>query len=791
MIKNYLKIALRNIQNNKVFSGINIIGLSIGLCSSFLIVNYVSHELSFDKYHTNADRIYRIIYSSETYTGGAIARVHNPLGPVVIQEIPEVESSVRFYDYGSGEFEFKERKIMESVGFYSDSTLLDLFDYTLLEGDESQILMNPNSIILTKSLSDKIFNSHDALVIGQNLELDGEVYSVSAILDDVANNSHFTFSFLLPFSAINDESINEWQRYQSYTYVLLGENTDLDSFRDNLANVLKKYLEVLEDDENTISVGTQPLTDIHLHSNIFRELSLNGNIQNIYILSAIAVLLVLIGCINFINLSTSMAAKRAKEVGVRKVCGAISSVLKQQFFFESFLSVTMAFGLAVLLADLLLTPFNTLSGRILDWSPIMTTSTIVVLLFTYLVAVFLAGFYPALYLTKFQPVKVLKGEFKTKDGLKLKKILVVFQFTISLTMITSVLIIQRQWQFMTEKDLGFDRENIISVPLRNHESMPDYEAIKNDLLQHPEIVSVSASGNTLGGGDWGIPLLPEGFTAENTPPIRILVVDHDFMETYGIKIIEGRGFEKSNESDKLRSVIINEEAARQLAWDEPVGKKIGISPIGRSENEVIGITKDFHYRSLHEKIQPLVFIIREDWFSQFSIKIAPGSTSDALEIIEHKWGEIDPDNLFNYSFIDERINALYSADQKLGVILKVFTLITIIIAGLGLIGLSAHNAQNKLKEVSIRKVLGASHSNIVFNFSKDILLLVLISFMLSVIPSWLFFSKWLQNFQYKTNFSLMPFILSLMTLIIILIVIVGYHAIRVSLRNPINDIRAE
>ncbi len=798
MLKNYFKIAIRNLLKYKTYSFINIAGLAIGIAIVLLILLLVRDEISYDRYHENKDRIYRLITKVPGAAYEAIAKVPGPWGVATHSEVPEVEKMTRFVFFNQTLVSRGDIRDYEDGGLFADSTVFEIFSFALLKGDPKTALTRPNAIVLTEGLARKYFG--DAEPLGQSLLFDNETeYLVTGVMRNVPHYSHFTFSFLVSMASYTNPRRDHWQWKQYYTYLLLRDGASPQAVEAKIPPILQQHLEA--EVAASYTPMLQPLTDIHLHSNLFREMQPNSDVAYIYIVSAIAFFIVLIACINFMNLTTARATKRAKEVGIRKATGAHQSLLVKQFLGESVFTSFMALLLALGLVEILLPAFNSLTGKQLSSETFLNPLYFGALAGMALIVGLLAGSYPAFVLSALKPAAVLKGtpllSPLTKGGFRglgqasLRKSLVVFQFAISACLMIATGVIYSQMEFIQNKKLGFNEEQLITIPIRDDAMRAKYETVKRELMQNPNVLRVSASGNLPGGGDWGIPYQPEGFPPKQIPAMRVLAVDHDFVETLGMEVASGRTFSKEHLTD-ASAYLINEEAAKQLAWTDPLGKTIAMPTIERAAGPVVGVLKDFHFRSLHEKIGPiLLFIPPPDWFTVFSVRVKPENISETLKFLERKWTELDPVYPFTYQFFDEQFAQLHQAEQRMGKLLGYVSILTILIACLGLFGLASFSAEQRTKEIGVRKVLGASAASLVSLLSQDFCKLVLVANVVAWPISYFIMHRWLEDFAYRINISWEVFVLAGGLALVLALATVSTQAIKAALSNPVESLRYE
>lgn len=792
MFKNYLKIALRNLRKQKGHAFINIAGLAVGMACCLLILLYVQYELSFDQYHQNKNRLYRLAtrIQGAAFDNG-IAKVNGPWGIAIKKEVPEVEDAVRFVIVGQILVGKGEKRFYENDGLYADSTALRAFSFPLLQGDARSALVAPNTMAVTRDFAKKYFGEINP--IGQTLTLDNRTeYLITALLDNVPSNSHFTFDFLLSLSGFTHPQRDNWVQWnQFYTYLLLKENVSPQIVEAKIPAVLQRGMG--EETAARFAPFLQPLPKIHLHSNLFREMAPNSDLAYTYIFSSVALLILIVAAINFINLSTAQGARRAKEVGVRKVLGSLRQQLVGQFLTEAVLLCVFAILLAISLAEFFLPTFNTLVERNIAIAWRNNSLLWLGVLGLTLLLGGLAGSYPAFALSAFRPVTALKGQ---SSGISRKSTLrnglVVFQFALSAFLLMATGVIYRQAKFIREKNLGYNPEQILTIPMQNPALARNYETVKHELLQNPNIVAVSASANLPGGSDWGIPTQPEGVPPEQAPPIRMLVGDHDFLNTFQIELAQGRGFSKEFASDSTNAFIINEEAARQLNWKEPLGKTIAMPAIQRQAAPIVGVVKDFHFRSLHESIGPLLFFIPpSEWMTMFSVRLRPQNIPETLRFLEEKFQQFDPDHPFSYSFFDERMARQYQSELRLQRMSTYAAGLGIFIACLGLFGLVSLATAQRTKEIGIRKVLGATTGGIVSLLSKETVRLVVIANLVACPVAYFVMQRWLQDFAYRAEMSPVVFLLACVLTVMIALLTVGYRSIKAALANPVNALRYE
>lgn len=788
MLRNYLLISLRNLRKHKSYSFINIAGLAVGLAGAILIALFVRDELSYDRYHSQIDQMYRLVNQTPGQGFDGIAKVAGPWGVVAQNDIPEIEAMTRFIFHGRSLVQRGEQEFYERGGFQADSTVFQVFDFEMLQGNPETALVEPNAIVLTETLAERYFGEESP--VGQTLLFNNQTsYTVTGVIADVPENSHFRFPYLVSISTGTGRFGDSWVEPQFYTYFVLADDTSPEvvaaKFRDNLAN----YTE--SDYIARVQPTLQPVTDIYLRSNLFREIATMGNLNYVYIFGVIAVFLLVIACINFMNLATARSVERAKEVGVRKVAGASRGMLARQFLSESFVLTFIGLTCAVGLALLALPLFNSLTGKTLTAAVLVSPSVLGSLVMLALIVGLLAGSYPAFLLSLFKPIEVLKGTMRVGQGAGLRKGLVVFQFAISAFLLMATGIVFDQLAYMRDKPLGFDEEQVLSIPIRDRSMADNYRTVKEALSQVPGVLTVSASANQPGGLDYGIPYRAEGVDPEATPSARILVVDHDFVETYGMTMVQGRDFDEAFATDTT-AYLMNETAARALGWENPLDEALSVPNIGRDPGPVIGVVQDFHFRSMHEEIAPLLFYIQPtNWLTQFNLRIHTENTEETLAAIENAWMQFDSANPMTFTFVNSRFDAMHRAEVRMGELFTYFTGLAILIACLGLFGLASFTAQQRTKEIGVRKVLGASVPMILRLLTKDIAVLVGLALVLAAPVAYFAMSDWLATFAYRINIGIGTFLLAGAAAFLIAFLTVAYQALKAAVADPVKALRYE
>ncbi|WPP48451.1 ABC transporter permease [Catalinimonas niigatensis] len=787
MFRNYFKVALRNLVNNKVYSLINIGGLAIGIATALLILLWVADEWSYDRHNTNAKDIYRTIVHWEV--GGqqvAYTTTPAPFADFIKSGFPEAQQVTRFAMISNALFSYQDEPSRESQGAYTDQATLEMFTYHFVEGNPASALTEPHSLVLSQSLAQKYFGDEQA--VGKTIRFDNaDELMVTAVFEDMPENSHLHFNYFIPFHYFAQKrNIGEdnWNDFNYYTYVQLEAQTSGKAMEEKITAAINQRFEGATVVSN---VELQPLLDIHLYSNFGNDISGNGDIQYVYIFSAIAFFIIIIACINFMNLATARSVKRSKEIGLRKTVGAVRYQLVAQFLGEAILFTLIAVVLAALIVELVLPAYNGLAQKQISLNLLDGKIMGVLLLITLLTGLS-AGLYPALFLSSFHPAKVLKGTFKAgKGGIVLRKGLVVLQFALSIILIVGTLVIDDQLTYIRNKKLGYEKDNILVVPMAG-EIYKNQEAYRNTLLDQPGITQLtSASQNlndissTTSGADW------EGKTAEQEVLLNQLSVDLDFIKTFNIQMVEGRAFSRERSTDSS-AFIVNEEAVKQMGLENPVGSAFSLHGV---KGTIIGVTEDFNFQSVHKTIAPLVLFVSPNWRSSLYIKVDNQAIPEALAVAEASWKELNPAYPFEYSFLDESFDAMYKAEARTGKLFNYFAFIAIFISCLGLFGLAAYTAELRTKEVGVRKVMGASVGSILLLFSQDYVKLVLIAFVIATPCAYLLMHRWLEDFAYRTDISPLVFVLAIVFSMAITLLTVGYQSMKAATANPVKSLRSE
>ena len=810
MLRNYLKIAWRNLLKNKLYSIINIFGLAIGLTCFLLISLYVVDELSYDRYLKDADRIYRV--HSDIKFGGTemkMALSSDPFGPTLKKDYPEVEQYVRLYADNSRRFIRKGNEfLVEHNCVNADSTFFEVFPFHILEGDAKTALNAPNTVVVSQSVAKKYFGSSSAL--GKTLSTgvhNPQEYKVTAVYEDIPQNSHFRTNIIFSFKNV-DYKFGNFLSHNFYTYIKLKKGTDYKQLEAKFDGLLDKYIlpqarvfvDIKSMDEfekagNYLQYSLMPLLDIHLKSNKLYEFGVNGNIEYVYIFSIVALFLLLIACINFMNLSTARSANRAKEVGIRKVLGTERNSLIGQFMAESILTSYVAFGIALVFTTVLLPYFNQIAGKEFTPTTMYQPAYLPFLLALPLGVGVLAGYYPSFFLSSFKPIEVLKSKLNANfKRSNFRNAFVTFQFVTSLVLVISTFIIYRQLNYIQHKNLGFSKDQVLvitgtsSLGENNRvfkEEVKKMAGVKAGAFAgYLPVANSSRSDNSY--SKTPVIDVKNGFNMQNW------IVDEEYIPTLGMEIIKGRNFSKAFGADSS-SIIINEETAKLLGYDDPVGKTIYTSEGDASKPitlTIIGVVKNFHYSSMRENVGPLSFRYgRSGWDMAFKINTA--DPQQLIKRIEAQWQQLSTGMPFNYHFLDDSFNEMYQAEQRVGTIALIFAILTIFIACLGLFGLITYIAEQRTKEIGVRKVLGANLWSIVGLLSKDFLKLVGIAFLIAAPLAYYAMNTWLEDFAFRVEIPLWIFVAAGVSTMLLAFLTVSFQSIKAALMNPVKSLKSE
>ncbi len=801
MFKNYLKIGLRHLIKNRLYAVTSVLGLSIGIACSILIMLYLTNEMSYDRHHNKAEQIYRL--GAEYTIGGKVSRFANigrPVGPTLKKDYPEVLEYSRFRKYNvvtgnpvllsvAGE---KDTEIEEQQVYWADSTVFNMFTYQFIQGTPKASLNRPNTAVITESIARKLFG--DSNPLGRVVEFDKtERCEITGVIQDPPKTTHLHFEVLISWSTFHTEAdMERWLGGHVYTYLLFPEDHDIDVFSAKWPSFYKRYMaETFERIGGSCNIILQPIKDIHLYSDLTWEAQDNGDIIYIYVFAAVGLFILIIASINYVNMATARSIIRAKEVGIRKVAGALRKGLVEQFFSEAVIVVAISFSAAIVMAIAFIPLLNDLTGKELS---IDLFSGLILLLGTIAVVALvalIAGLYPAFYLSSFIPAKVLtKRPVERAGGISLRQVLVILQFTISIVIIIGTLVVVEQLTYMKNKDLGFNRENIIAVSVRGTSIKSSLESAKNELLEHPNILKVSISENLPG---QNLNMTSLAFESQDGAmedlEVNFLEVDYEYLDLMGVELVDGRNFDLAMSTDKDQAVIVNQMLVDKFGWSDPIGKKVNAG--SETPLQIIGVVNDFHMETLHNEIRPVVMFLLNRPGSWIFLRAKEAGIAGTMDFLEKKWQEFEPNFPLNYVFVSENFRQMYESDEKVSNLFGYCSIIAIFISCLGLLGLSAFTTERRIKEVGIRKVLGASSSNIFSVLSREFLMLVLIANIVGWPLAYYVMDKWLAQFAYQTTMSWWIFLAAGGLAMSIAIFTISFHAIKAALSNPVNSLRYE
>lgn len=793
MFKNYFQTAWRNLFRQKTYSLFNLFGLAIGLSCGLLLTLHIKEELSYEKSFPKHSRIYRVVNTEW-------AKSSPPLAGEMMKYFPEIQSITRFSDRGTRVVSTEAGKQGNSKGYFADSSVMEVFDLKALAGKPAAALHEPGAIVITRSMAKQYFGNQDP--INQKITFDDqEEMWVKGVIEDLPENTHLRFDYLASMPTLYKTQSPDWMNARGWmfgwTYVAFKQQQDLTKADTKLKDFYKKYYEGFGTPEEIRREADkwrfQPLTDIHLRSNLIQEMGPNSSIIYVYIFIGVEVLILLIACVNFINLFTTQALKRMKEVGIRKVLGAGKAQLVLQFMGEAFILTCLAALIALCLYQAALPFYNNITGKDVSAWELFRPVNLLLIAGMVLSVGILSGLFPALFITRFGAVSSLKANQLPRSSASwLRKGLVVFQFVVSGLLIISTVIIYQQMKLFHNKELGFDRNNVIVARLYGNfkeQSVKHPEVLEQELLKNPDIVAIAKASNVIGDG-----LSVEGVTPLNPDPnkeytsSKVMRVDDHYLDVMNIPLKAGRNFSRAFHDSA--TFILNEKAVAMLGLKDPVGAMVDNTAMN-VQGKVVGVIRDFHFASLHQQVEPLVLEYKPEWTGNLFIKTKPGNPASVISFLESKVKKIAPNTLFSYGFLDERISGLYKKENNMSDILQFFAVLAIIISCLGLFGLTAHAAEVRTKEIGIRKVIGASMANLVTLLSKDFIILVLAGNLIAWPIAWYMANKWLQEFTYKINISWVVFVVSAIVTLLIAVLTIGYHCIRTASANPVKSLRSE
>ena len=798
MFKNYLKVALRTLKRYKAYSFINIAGLAIGLACCLLILLYVQYEHSFDRYHENADQIYRVVEELDFFGNKShMAITPAPFAPAMKNELPEVRDAVRFMKGN-----FSEGKVLVTYGadnyyedkwYFADHSVFEVFTFPLIKGDPKSALKEPFTVVISEEKARKYFGDKDP--VGKTLTLNDRYsqlnFTVRGVLREIPKNSHFRFDFIASFATMEErfpEWVQNWFNHMYYTYLLLDENSGPEALERKFPDFITKHAG--KQAGAALKPHLQPLTSIHLHSHLDMEIEANNDALYVYIFAAVALFILMIACINFMNLATARSAYRTREIGIRKIVGARRYQLVRQFLGESVLFSSIALPLAVVMMELLLPAFCAFTDRELGFDYLNNWPVLFILIGIALVVGMVSGIYPALFLSAFEPIRALKGKSRSGSrGSSLRKGLIVFQFAVSIILIIATGIIFSQVSYIRTTNLGFNKDQVMVLNIKDKELRTRYEALKAELSKNPSVLNVTASSGIPGRVAHHWYFSTEGLQEKkDRPSMWVLMVDHDFIKTLGMEIVDGRDFSRSFTTDEKEAIILNESAVKKYGWGSPLGRNI------KTENKdgyVVGVMKDFHFKSFYQQIEPVMIYISPRYFEFMSIRVAADNIPETMAFIKKAWKELAPNHPLDYFFLDDDFDKVYRQEERTGQIFGYFSILAIFVACLGLFGLAAFTAEQRTKEIGIRKVLGATTSNIVALLNKEFIKWVLVANLIAWPMAYYVMSRWLQSFAYRTSVGPGIFVFSAAAALLIAILTVSSHAIKAAVANPVKTLRYE
>lgn len=801
MFSSYLKIALRNFQKQKGYSVITILGLAIGISVCLVIILYVRQELSFDRFNERSVRIVRVIYNPVWGGSERSPSIYTPtiLAPLFGREFPEVETAVRFFDSFGPVLVSRGAKVFQEGRFYfADSTVFSVFSFHILAGTPEELLNRPSTVVLTRSMAVKYFGEENPL--GKTVILNNRAeYEITGVMEDVPKTSHVQFDFLASFSSLSQWANREiWSEANFYTYLLLREGVRFEEVQRKSDEILKRAAQA-SGQSSTFTAGVilEPLRDVYLHSPYTIRNQPDGNWASVLTLSAVAALILAIACINYMNLATARSQRRAREVGIRKTVGASMGQIASQFFAESGLITLVAIFVAMVFSEMALPWVNSLLGTTLELNYLEKPVLLPVVGVIWLSVSFAAGSYPALFLASVRPGSILKPLNRMPGAAaSTRKVLVTFQFAISFFLMVGISVLYEQLEFMRSKELGFDKEQVVAFRISDPLTVQSLPTLHAELTRLPGYLSAATAAVPLVNVTSGYGVWKEGMPADRSETVTAFAADHRYIQTMRIQLLEGKGLPEVHPADTSWYFVLNESAVRLLGWTpaEAVGKTLRMS--GSRIGMVTGVMKDFHVKSLHKPIEPFIlFNSRQAGYTRdvgyLLVRLTPGDLTASLAALEQLWNKVVPHRPFQFTFLDDDLEALYRTEQRLGELLSVFTALAIFIACLGLYALAAFTAEQRTKEMGIRKVLGASASMIVGLLSKDFLRLVTIGFLVGGPFAYTVLTEWLQNFNYRIDLSLFNFVLAGFAIVMIAFLTVGFQALKAALANPVEALRYE
>ncbi|NIO48584.1 MAG: FtsX-like permease family protein [Candidatus Aminicenantes bacterium] len=796
MFKNYLKIAFRSIKRQKVYSFINIAGFAIGMACCLLVLLYVHHELSYDRYHKDVERVCRVGLDIRTQTSNRVFALVSPtVAPALKADYPQVEYSARAIPVGSRLVRRKDTLFYEDRFLYADQELFDVLTFQFIQGNPQEALTRPNTLVVSQRIAVKYFGNANPL--GDTLEINQREYEITGVVTDSPENTHLKYDMIASLETLKDwEEMSNWYSTMFYTYLKLKPGVNVEDFSQQISRLADKYVgKQLKSWGSTHHYFLQPVANIHLHSHLRYETEPSRNPVYITIFSFVGLFILIIACLNFMNLSTARAANRAKEVGLRKVVGAQKLQLVGQFLGESLLVAFLSLGLAMVIVRFAIPLLNDLIGISLSFDTLLSPIVLLFLISGAVLVGMAAGLYPAFVLSAFRPAVTLKGVQRAgSHGLALRTVLVVVQFAISVVLIIGTLTMYKQFNFMKNQYLGFEKEQKLVLPLRGRINIREnFASVKDMFFKHSSVNGVTVSSTVPGRGvsNFGIDLVGE--EDDKSQSMFHMYFDDDFIPNYGIEIIAGRAFRKEMKTDLMGAFLINKAAVRAFGWSHPeeaIGKRLFTGNGGRV-NPIIGVTKDFHYRGLQSEVEPLVMEFLPTSFRYFTLSIDITDLNETLAFVKSQWKALWPGHPFEHFFLDADFDRQYRADEQIGNVLGIFTFLGLFIACLGLLGLASFTAESRTKEIGIRKVLGASVRGIVLMFSKQFTKWILLANCFAWPVAYYFMDKWLKNFAYRTSIDLWIFVLAALVALVFTLITVSFQAIKAATANPVDSLRYE
>ncbi|MBK7871980.1 MAG: ABC transporter permease [Saprospiraceae bacterium] len=803
MFKNYVTIAFRHLLKYKAYSSINILGLAVGIASCLLISIYIAHELSYDRFHSNASQIYRIV-SHQQPNDELVEAVITPLALAerMKNDFPEIKYAARFGEGWSGIMNYEDKQFHEPGLFFADAEILKIFDFEMVQGNPETALQRPNGMVITEEIAKKYFGNENPLGKTLTYEFEGAMdFEITGVIKKIPNNSHFHFDFLAPVASQSFllERDGENFGYDYFpTYLLLSDEKEAENLEKKLPNFVSRYYP--EDLKEKTRLTLQPLTDIHLYSHYEYELEVNNSRTNLYFFGGMGLMILLIACINYMNLATARSAKRAHEVGVRKVLGANREQLISQFMGEAIVFTFLAVLISAVLANLFLPIFNELTGKSLSLGGDQLGMVILLLLGLGTLVGFIVGSYPAFFLSAFSPISVLKGFLSNAaSGVSLRKGLVVGQFAVSIFFLIGIIVMTNQLKYLQNRPLGFSKEQILYIPSPQERTRMNFELYKNELKAVPGVIEVTGAGSipSAGGDFLTTPAKGENMANNNFLDVVPNFVEMDYVPTFGLEILKGRNFSRDYPSDPRETLIVNETAVAAMGWKgNPIGKYIVLYQTNGVDTmfagRIIGVVKDFHSESLHAPVKPMVLTCRPVFTRTYvALRVETNQINTTIKGIEAAWKRLAPQWPAQITFLDETINELYEQEQRLSQVVGLATFLAIFVACLGLLGLVAFSAEQRTKEIGIRKVFGASVTNVVALLSKDFIRLILIAFLIAIPIAWWATTRWLEGFAYRIDIQWWMFALAGISALFIALLTISFQAIKAAMTNPVDSLKTE